>query len=326
MPVCLAGLAIAAACANAGRFGVAAVAVALAMVEPHVALAAALALFARYREARAPLAIALAVLAGLSFFAAGTMTNLAYLTAVIPAHALSEVSRDNQYSLSAIAAAAGLSDTQAVVAGGISYAVAALAGIAIAVRAAGDGERAFVVLLPPAIALLGGSFVHTVEIAAAVPAALLLCAHTKVPSRWNAFVLVLLSVPWMMATSAALFLAPLFPVAYLVSAFGFRRSAAYASALGAFCCIALLFALAAHPATAAAHPQLWRPPIDPNLAEASWRAFVLGNSTNRPVTWLLRLPTWIGLIGLALGSALLALRTAPSPQAPLQPARRSPAD
>lgn len=324
MPVCVAALALAAWCLTAGRFGAAAACVAIATIEPHVALPAAIALFIRYRDARVPLAIALGVLGALSLLAAGIATNLTYIGAVIPAHALSEVSRDNQYSLSTIAAAVGFSDARAVAIGGVSYAIAVVAGVAAAMRLTRDGDRTAIVLVPPAIALLGGSFVHTVEIAAAVPAALLLCARAS-ERRWALGVLVLLAVPWIMATSAALFLAPLFPVAYLVAAFGFSRSAAYASAVAALCVIALLFVLAAHTGSASAPAPVWRPPIDPHLAEASWRAFVLGNSTNRPITWLLRLPTWIGLIGLALAAGISALRTTPRLPTPLQPARRSPA-
>ena len=177
----------------------------------------------------------------------GVAANVSYLTAVVPAHALSEVSRDNQYSLSTIVSALGAPDATAVLVGGIAYVVALVFGVIVAARLARNGDPAYLVLIPPAIALLGGSFVHTVEIAAAVPAAFLLCTTAYERSAWLVTTLVLLAVPWMMATSAALFLAPFFPIAYLVAAFGFSRSAAYASALASFAGILLLFALAGHP-------------------------------------------------------------------------------
>jgi hypothetical protein len=127
---------------------------------------------------------------------------------------------------------------------------------------------------------------------------------------WILAALVLLAVPWMMATSAALFLAPIFPAAYLTYAFWHRdRKLALAVAVAAYAAIFGLFALAAatppHP-SGIAHALTT---IDPRLAEASWQQFVLGNSTNRLVMWLLRLPTWIGLIALA-ASAVALMRSA----------------
>ncbi|MGB8518982.1 MAG: hypothetical protein WCD38_02320, partial [Candidatus Tumulicola sp.] len=302
-------------------FGVAAVAVGVAMVEPHVAFPAALALFVAAPRARFPLAIALGILAALSLAAGGITANVAYLTAVIPAHALSEVSRDNQYSLSTIVSALGAPDATAVLIGGIAYVAALAFGVYLAARLARNGDLAYLVLIPPAIALLGGSFVHTAEIAAAVPAAFVLCTTAYDRSARLVTTLVLLAVPWMMATSAALFLAPFFPIAYLVTAFGFKRSAVYAWALASLAGILLLFALAAHPAGAPVAHHAARPFIDPNLAEASWRQFVLADSTNRPITWLLRLPTWIGLVMLALFATLRAFGTTQPQPAPLRATR-----
>jgi hypothetical protein len=321
MPVCIAALAVAAACLRSGRFAVAAIAIAVAMVEPHVALPAALALFVADPRARFPLAITLGVLAALSFAAGGIATNLTYVGAVVPAHAFSEVSRDNQYSLSTIVSAFGASDATAVLIGGISYVVALVFGVTIATRLARDGGPAYLVLLPPAIGLLGGSFVHTVEVAAAVPAALLLCTAVHPRSWWLVATLVLLAVPWMMATSASMFLAPFYPIAYLIGAFGVPRTAAYTSALASITCILLLFALAAHPAGLPIAHHVARPFIDPSLAEASWRQFVLSDTTNRPVTWLLRLPTWIGLVTLALLATMRAFGTAQPQPATIQAAR-----
>jgi hypothetical protein len=174
-------------------------------------------------------------------------------------------------------------------------------------------EPSFVVLVPPAISLLGGSFVHTGEVAAAVPAALLLYTRAATLRPWLLAALVLLAVPWMYATSVTLFIAPFFPAAYLVYEL-WRRDLTLALGVAAasFAAIALLFWLAGQPhAPAAMHPH-FHPPIDPRLAEAGWRQLVLGNSTNRLITWLLRLPTWCGLLLLAIPAVLLALRRDPT--------------
>jgi hypothetical protein len=155
--------------------------------------------------------------------------------------------------------------------------------------------------------LLGGTFVHTGEIAAALPACLLLYTRAPEYRGWIFAAMILLAIPWMMASSAALFLAPLFPAAYLTYALWRKdRAAVLGTAVAAFAAIVVLFALAAaSPPHASALPHVYAP-IDPRLAEASWRNFVLGNSTNRPVMWLLRLPSWIGLFILIGTSAAAA--------------------
>ena len=302
LPVGVAALVFAALCAQRGRFTGAAVAITVSMIEPHVALPAAVAAFLCYPQIRALLPLLFALLGAVSFVSGGFAHNVAYFTSVIPAHALSEVSRDNQYSLSTVVAALGVPDVQAVLAGSVSYVIAVVAGILVAMRLARDYcDPALALLVPPAFALLGGSFVHLTELAVAVPACLLLLVRAKAHRRWILVALILVAVPWMMATSAALFLAPLFPVAYLVYVLGRRdRTIALAAGLSSLVAILLLFILAAQPPThAIANQHVARPFIDPDLAEASWRSFVLANSTDRPVTWLLRLPSWLGLIVLA---------------------------
>jgi Glycosyltransferase family 87 len=309
MPLGLAAILIAALCAQRERILLAVVAIAAAMIEPQVALPAAIALFARYRSARLALMAAFALLGAISVANGGVARALEYATVVLPAHALSEVSRDNQYSLSTVLTALGVPGASAVLAGSISYVLATALGVVVALRlAARYGDDAFALLVPPAFALLGGSFVHTAEIAAAVPACLLLFtrAHDRRDCLFVA--LILLAVPWMLATSAAIFLAPLFPVGYLTfTLWRAKRAFTLVAAAASLAALAGLFALASVPAHAAAALHLYSG-IDPRLAEASWAQLVLANSTNRPVMWLLRLPTWAGLgvfaaVSIALGYA-----------------------
>jgi len=308
MPLAVAAIVVAALCAARGRFGWAALAIAVASVEPQIALPAALGLFIAYPVIRISLCTAALALAALSVWSGGLTQTIAYVTAVLPAHALAEVSRDNQYSLSTVLAALGVSDASAALAGSLSYVAMTALGVFVAIRLTRRYDNAaFAALVPPAFALIGGTFVHTEAIAAAVPACLL--AYSFAPERraWLFVALLLLAVPWMMATSAALFLAPIFPVAYLAYALWQERTVTLAAALAAFVMIIGLFAIAQVPVHAAAHAQAF-PPIDPHLAEASWRQFVLGNVTNRPAMWLLRAPTWIGLIALALSALALSRR------------------
>ena len=184
---------------------------------------------------------------------------------MLPAHALSEVSRDNQYSLSTVVAAFGVSDARAVLIGAVSYVVALCVGIYVGVRLARDyHDPAFVLLVPPVFGLLGGSFVHTGEIAIAAPACLLLFARAHRNRTLLLFTLVLLAVPWMLATSAASFLAPLFPVAILVYVLGGRdRVRVLGSALATLVVITGLFFFSLHtPPHVIAHA-VARPPDRP---------------------------------------------------------------
>jgi hypothetical protein len=311
VPVCVAALLVAARLVQRGRLELAVIALVLAMVEPHIALPAAVAFFIRYAAMRPVMLVALALLVGLSLIFGGVPQSVEYFARVLPAHALAEVSRDNQYSLATVLASLRIPDALAVLAGSLSYVVMAIVGIVVALRLARRyHEPAFLTLMPPAIALLGGTFVHTAEIAAAVPAALLLFARAAEYRNALIVSVILLAVPWMSASSIALFLAPLFPIAYLAYMLsGRHRSIALGTALASLCAIAILFVLAAQPVVHSHAVALVRPAIDPRLAEAGWRTFVLANSTNRPVMWLLRLPTWIGLILLVIAALALSRKT-----------------
>ncbi len=302
MPLGCAAILAAAWALQRGRVALGVGALALAMFEPQIALPAAIGCCVIYPRTRVPLSAMLTLLAALAVFASGWNVAVAYATTVLPAHALSEVSRDNQYSLATIAGALGVGDASAALLGTLSYVAMTAFGVIVAVRLwRRFDEPALGLLVPPAFSLLGGSFVHTAEIAAAVPAALLLATRSSALRPWCFTALALLAVPWMYATSVVSFIAPFFPVGYLAYVLWERnRVAALTAACGAFAMIASLFLLAASYHGHVAPDAHAYPYIDPRLAEASWRQFVLSNSTNNPVMWLLRAPTWCGLAVLAV--------------------------
>ena len=87
---------------------------------------------------------------------------------MLPAHALSELTRDTQYSLSAVLAALGVAPGAAVKAGSIWYFAMLIAGTIVAGRLARQTENAaFLACVPPAFAVFGGTFIHMTQIAAA---------------------------------------------------------------------------------------------------------------------------------------------------------------
>ena len=84
------------------------------MIEPHLGLPVCIALAIWMPATRFPLAVAFGRWRRSRSALLGPATNLEYFTSVLPAHALSEVTRDTQYSLTAVLAALGLSHDAAV--------------------------------------------------------------------------------------------------------------------------------------------------------------------------------------------------------------------
>ena len=113
----------------------------------------------------------------LSLLALGPATNLEYFTSVLPAHALSETTRDTQYSLTAVLAALGLRRHG----GARRYALVAamvVAGTIFAgMLAKRPATRPSSSASRPAFAVFGGTFIHIAQIAAALPAAVLLAGY-----------------------------------------------------------------------------------------------------------------------------------------------------
>jgi hypothetical protein len=201
MPVVVALICGAALAVRSRRFPVAAVLCAVATLEPHVALPACVALFAFSARTRLTfLACALCAL-GASLWFAGPAIVAEYVFRVIPLHALSQVDQfEVQFSLTAALRVLGASTSQALVAGSVSYVVLVTIGIAVARRLARDfRDDAFLILVPPAFALVGGTFVHLAQIAVAVPALVLLTSYLASASYARNFALaavVALAIPW----------------------------------------------------------------------------------------------------------------------------------
>jgi Glycosyltransferase family 87 len=182
-----------------GRPQLAAIALAPALAEPHVALPAYLALFVLVPRARLAVACVAASAIALSIVATGASAVWEYLSVVLPLQALSEIpNADGQYSLTTLAAALGASDAVAVRIGEIQYAAFAIGGIVLANRLQTRfDDPPFVVAVPIAIAVIGGPFVHYSETLAMLPALLLLMRHATGTQRVVASsALALYAVPW----------------------------------------------------------------------------------------------------------------------------------
>ncbi len=192
VPLAVAAICLSAYSAWQGRLRAAALFAAAAMIEPHLGLPACIALAVWRPTSRVALVLVLGTLAIISFAALGMERNIEYFTAVLPAHALSELTRDTQYSLSAILASAGVPAAAALRAGSLWYVAMLVVGVIVAGRLAQRTRNdAFVVAIPPAFAVFGGSFIHVTQIAVALPAAALLVAYAPRERRTLAVVALL---------------------------------------------------------------------------------------------------------------------------------------
>ncbi|MFZ1126308.1 MAG: glycosyltransferase 87 family protein [Candidatus Baltobacteraceae bacterium] len=179
----------------------AAAALACATIEPHVALPALVAAACFTRSMRRPLAVACALLAAVSLAVVGPATCLEYVSRVLPLHARSEIVNYRfQYSLTSLLWAGGVRKETAAALGAASYLFMTVAGVALAGSLSRRfSDERFLVLFPPALGLIGGPFLHSQQMVAALPAAFLLVHYVRDDLRRVvavAAVCACLAVPW----------------------------------------------------------------------------------------------------------------------------------
>jgi hypothetical protein len=311
-PLAIGALVVSAALGASRRYTAAALAAAVSMIEPHIGLPACLSMFLWWPRTRVPLVISGAVVAGISLAAIGLGENIEYFHTLLPQQAASEIAAQDQYSLTRMLHVLGVSDRLALLTGSLSYLCMTVLGVSIARRLAAAAESdALIVLLPPALGLLGGPFVHDLEMAAAIPAAILLASSARMPLGLRAFALVAVVFPWhawnlrqaaeqlgvleIAAAGAALFIATRRqPLAARVTAVG----------AGVLLCVALASAIELVPRVKVGPPTTVTAaasaPAD--MSSANWAASVSRDrsySTPDVRDVAEKVPVWLGLIALA---------------------------
>lgn len=262
-----------------GRPRAAALVASLSLIEPHVAGPVLLALFVASRPARATLAIVGAALAAVSVVVFQPQLTVEYFAFALPAHAAAEVTANDQYSITWIAHVLGAPDRWAIRIGSIAFAATAALGVLAGKRLATRFARpALVVLVPAAFAVIGGLFVHDIQLPIAVPAALVLASVTTGRVRALSLAAVMgLAVSWYAGSGALLGLAALAVTAWtapLAFAQPWRRAAFAAGVCAAYACAVL--GIHAVPsgihAALPPHPDVGGPPDE--LASTVWGRFV----------------------------------------------------
>ncbi len=298
VPVFIFALCLSAVSIREGRYAIAAVAAVACLVQPHLGLPICLSLFLWLPRTRIPL-LAGAIVFGLTSIAAlGIRENLEYFTRVLPYHALSEIGVNRQFSLSVIIHALRGNDELALRVGFYSYAIMAGAGIWLAQRAARHfGDCAFLVTVPAVGAMIGGSFVHISQIAAALPLALMLLAAAPKYRKILLPAAIMLAIPWMWIFPAAIILALIF-VFYLAwegTSQNLAVTCAYVAA--AFLLVAGLNFLSSGQVPNGPGVPVTALAIPPQYPEASWAYANLAYwSSGNAASWASRAPTWCGLL------------------------------
>jgi hypothetical protein len=182
-------------------------------------------------------------------------------------------------------------------------------GIVLAISLARRfAEPAFLVLFPPAVAMIGGSFLHDIQIPIALPAALLLLARVPFARAWSVLAVLLLAIPWSMLDRIIEAAAPVV-AATIVWESGLLQTRVRRAGL-AFTAAALSFALLRglqHLDDRAFSPA---PPPPASIARAgdagenaseNWFRYVRasGYGTSSPQSVAEKFPLWGGLLVLA---------------------------
>ncbi len=296
------------------RDAVAGVLAALTMIEPHLGLPICISVLLLVPRSRVALLVLGALMAVAGVLIVGPAGALEYVARVLPAQGAAEAGYPYQYSLTYLLVVAGLPRAAALAAGQVSYAALLAAGIWLGSKLANTLQRReLVAYLPAACAVIGGAYVHMVDLAIAVPAALVLATYCRAASRTIAtLALCLLAVPWIdVWITKKLFLSSLFVVAAIL----FRQGLTPALSIGAFTVIAAaIYCFELRPPAPFSAITVMTPARPGDLAQQAWRAYVLSLRT-APVPWLaIKIPTWAALCGLLVaGFRALGRPTAKPP-------------
>jgi hypothetical protein len=314
--LCLAALLIA-----RGRFRAGAVVAAVSLCEPHVAAPVLLAMFVAFPRTRLTL-VAIGVALGLvSIAAVGLDTTVAYFSTVVPQHAASEVWANDQFSLTWLLHQFRIADAPALRIGALSYVVISALGIFAALRVAKRFARPdLVVLVPAAFAMIGGTFIHDIQLPIAIPAAIVLLRVLPQPQRPLVLLAIaLLAVPWypdrgteMLALAALAVLLWNAPT-HVASA----RLPRFAWTVGG-CALYVLAMIGIHVAPSlvpvfAAHPDIAGAPRD--IASTVWGRFVRETSYgySTPQDIVEKLAPEIALLAIAYAAMTPLLTSATAP-------------
>jgi hypothetical protein len=295
-----------------GQWIAAAACAAATIGEPAIAVPVVLAMLVLLPRTRLPLAAFGLLLALAGVGAVGWATSLAYVRDVVPAHAIANA-YEWQFSLTSILTSAGMGARAAVRDGELMYAVMTIVGVAVAARIRrANGDRAALVLVPPAFAVFGGVHVHYQQLIIAFPAIFYVYARYPQVRNLAATGLTFAMIPWNLLSGSVLTGFTPFVVGWFAHAtMGARRGLILTSVAAVIALSVLVLALAGFgPGNDHFVPHAYSPNA---LAEESWGNFsraVLARPS--PLIQWLRVPIIAGLALALIAVTQAAFRPAPA--------------
>jgi hypothetical protein len=283
----------------------------LTFIEPHLGASVVLSTITFVPRARLTVITSGSTLAFICI-AFGPQSLGTYLAKVLPGQAMAEVGFPPQYSLSFVLQALGTPDKTAVLLGSLSFCVMVVAGLLLAPSVARALQRReLLAFIPAATAVMGGVYVHGVELCLALPAAVVLACRMKgLAQAFAAAAVCFLTIPWITAwTLKELFLASTYACAMLLYRLRVTKKVSIAIISIAISALLVLEQLP---------PRLPCPPGLPadsygleTLVQSEWHAFVEGIRTHDPLWLAIKVPGWVGLAAL-LAAVFMGRSTKPA--------------
>jgi len=302
-----------------GRPRLAAGAAAFTLIEPHVGVPVLLAVLV-WTRTRVVVAIVCAAFAAVSLAAIGAAANAEYFARVLPVHAFAEVVAWFQYSLTSLLFTVGVPTALALRLGSLQYAAMVLLGVALAGPIARRIGAPAIVLFPAACAVVGGPFIHIMQITSALPFAVY--AATRAPGLrvWAWLGAVLIATQWPLSDVSNVPLAAVLIIGATYETLVARppRTRALVGVVGFAMYVVLNVALLLQPAVrlrpVATPAQIAHAiaPYDPALASTQWAAVIRRSpdlSEASPRRIAKRIPAWFALMAIVgVGLAIVRRR------------------
>ncbi|MEO6912820.1 MAG: hypothetical protein ABI182_02210, partial [Candidatus Baltobacteraceae bacterium] len=187
----------------------------------------------------------------------------------------------------------------------------AMLGAAIVVARGRIARRApeFAVLAAGAFAVTLGPFVHLDHIALAIPAGLWLASHSKRPSIALVMIVVALAIPLLYVLAWSALIVVVAPVTFWAGSYYLRnRDAGLRPAAIVVLAIVAIELIVVRTGTgqvlAAIHSTI---PVA--VSEHTWGSYIRANNVMSGWSlWLVKLPTWYGLVGCLVASLVSSFR------------------
>ncbi|HEV7180286.1 MAG TPA: hypothetical protein VGN11_10445 [Candidatus Baltobacteraceae bacterium] len=287
----------------------AAVAASIVLFQPNIGLPAVLAVGVFAPRTRLWLALCVLILAGLSIAILGVAQNLTYFSAVLPLQAHSELGAADQYSFSHVLYESGAAPNLAILYGKVWFACMGIIGFGIAgIAALRSRIVELLPLLPPAIALLGGIYVHDIQMLLAIPAALFVASRVRrrTYAALAVAALAVLVAVWTQRLGRAALLVDAAGVAAAVFAVVHqplmrRLILSIGAAVVVIACITVAQRVAPPVTGAAVVTQSFdASPLE--FTAVAWERYLNASPALMHQSFLLKVPTWLALAALMVAS------------------------